>query len=236
MNDHTIPQMDLQAHFWDTWNISHRTSLDTDDYMQAQLTTAQRLLPAGLTLDLGCGTGWLTKALNSPEHPVIGVDLSPEAIAVAHQRAPSQTFLAGDFLTLDLGRVFQNVVSLDCLSHVGDQQAFVDRVASLLHPGGTFLLMTQNPFVWSRTSYLMPQGHGQIRHWLTPAQLRALLVKDFTIDRFTAIVAGGNQGVLRVLNGRVLRGLVRLGIGKTLRDRLFDHYLGRELVIVARRR
>ena len=43
---------------------------------------------------------------------------------------------------------FDLVVSADVISHVGDQQAFVDRVTALLRPGGTFLLMTQNGPVW----------------------------------------------------------------------------------------
>ena len=46
-------------------------------------------LPAGVALDAACGTGRHTAYLASAGHRVIGVDTSPEMLAVARKRVPA---------------------------------------------------------------------------------------------------------------------------------------------------
>lgn len=237
-----MPSIAQQAAWWDGWNLRNicDPSAPGDSYLHtyrlAQAGIAERYLAPGSTLEVGCGIGWLSNAIHTPERSVLGVDLSEAAIAHARQQYPTCTFRAGDFTAMFFAAQFQNVVSADVLAHVANQEAFVDRVAALLNPGGIFLLMTQNPFVWHRSSYLQPQGAGQLRYWPSLAEIRDLLAKDFKTEYVTGIVAGGDQGILKLVNQRLVRGVVRLLIGKVQRDRLFDHYIGRELVVVARRR
>ena len=69
-------------------------------------------------LDAGCGTGALALAAAERGAEVVAVDLSPQLISLAQERAGAATirFLSGDMLDPDLGR-FDYVVAMDSLIH-----------------------------------------------------------------------------------------------------------------------
>jgi ubiquinone/menaquinone biosynthesis C-methylase UbiE len=54
-------------------------------------------LPAVRTLDVACGTGFLTRHLHGE---VVGLDQSSSMVAIARKRVPSSTFVEGDALRL----------------------------------------------------------------------------------------------------------------------------------------
>ncbi len=54
-------------------------------------------LPPARTLDVACGTGFLTRHLRGD---VVGLDQSERMLALARGRAPEATFVQGDALTL----------------------------------------------------------------------------------------------------------------------------------------
>src|SRR5690606_24798056 len=116
------------------------------------------------------------------------VDLSPQSIGIASQRYPSIQFAAGDFNSMDLSGNYSFIVSADTIAHVDDQSLFIEKVAMLMPRGGLFLLMTQNPFVWNRSSQLRPAPDGQIRNWPTLRTLRRMLRKRFEILHVSSIV------------------------------------------------
>jgi 2-polyprenyl-3-methyl-5-hydroxy-6-metoxy-1,4-benzoquinol methylase len=146
-------------------------------------------------LDAGCGTGWLGNAL-LPFGEVWGIDLSEAAVAEGRRRHPGLKLVRGDVLAVELPAEFDLVVSADSLIHMHDQERFVRRVATLLKPGGTFLLMTQNRGVWRRKSTLKPLESGQVQRWLSVRQYLRLLGPFFTVERVTSLAPGGDRGVL----------------------------------------
>ena len=54
-------------------------------------------MPIARTLDIACGTGWLTQHLPGE---VVGLDSSPSMLEVAAERIPDAEFLVGDALDL----------------------------------------------------------------------------------------------------------------------------------------
>ncbi|MGH3080576.1 MAG: class I SAM-dependent methyltransferase [Gaiellaceae bacterium] len=54
-------------------------------------------LPSARTLDVACGTGFMTRHLRGE---VVGLDQSPSMIEVAREQAPHADFVAGDALEL----------------------------------------------------------------------------------------------------------------------------------------
>ena len=62
-----------------------------------ELTESIAALPAARTLDVACGTGFLTRHLRGE---VVGLDASDAMVAIAEQQAPEATFLVGDALDL----------------------------------------------------------------------------------------------------------------------------------------
>jgi 2-polyprenyl-3-methyl-5-hydroxy-6-metoxy-1,4-benzoquinol methylase len=242
MNADPIPTRAEQEVFWDNWNRQYRTR-GIDPFMSRQLSTALNWVktinePDTKVLDLGCGTGWLGGEISAGcGASVTGVDISEAAIQAARENYPAVEFMHGDVLTLELSRRFHAVVSADAIAHIPDQQRTVDFIASVLLPGGLFILMTQNPFVWCRSSYLSPKGQGQYRDWPGLLRLRKMLKRRFRVQHISSLVPGGDKGILRVVNSYYFSRL--LGVAMSVQDieRLKERLLiGRELVVVSRRR
>lgn len=98
-------------------------------------------------LELGCGEGDLAWDLARRGLEVTGVDLSPERIRGAAARsgdsaAASPQFVVGDLNTMELpSGPFDGVVAHDALHHVIELDALFARVARVLRPGGTLLVL-----------------------------------------------------------------------------------------------
>jgi ubiquinone/menaquinone biosynthesis C-methylase UbiE len=97
-------------------------------------------------LDVGCGPGELTflaAKLVGPEGTVIGVDLSPEAIALAQQRAAAAGLTNVYFLTQDIsdtGLVLEEpvdaLIGRLVLQYQADPAQVLRRLLTFVKPGG----------------------------------------------------------------------------------------------------
>lgn len=103
----------------------------------------------GAGLDLGCGTGRVTRLLAAELAWVVGVDLSPEMLALARGgvgrcAAGRVSLAAADMRSLALRRRFDLVTAAnDPLAHLGsgeDRDRALAAVAAHLAPGGRFVL------------------------------------------------------------------------------------------------
>jgi len=107
-------------------------------------------LPAGRALDLGCGIGIDTVYLTKHGWDVTGVDLTPQALAIARRTAASARvgprFLEGDVSRLpdlDVGDGYSLLVDFGCYHTLPDDRrdAYVAGVSRAAAPGATLLLM-----------------------------------------------------------------------------------------------
>ena len=98
--------------------------------------------PGARLLDAGAGTGRVGQRLHELGYQVVGVDVDPEMVQVARERAPEVPWHVADLAGLDLGTRFDVVVSAgNVVPLVADAvPAVVDRLARHLVPGG--LLVT----------------------------------------------------------------------------------------------
>ena len=101
----------------------------------------------GLGLDLGCGTGSMTMELARRGTDMIGVDLSPDMLSVASEKAETEgldiLYLNQDMADFELyGTVDFVISSLDCVNYITDKNT-LKRVFRLvnnyLDPGGLFI-------------------------------------------------------------------------------------------------
>jgi 2-polyprenyl-3-methyl-5-hydroxy-6-metoxy-1,4-benzoquinol methylase len=225
--------MDAQRAFWNDWNISHREQVVGPVSQRQASVILEWMRGLGRTdleiIDIGCGTGWLCERM-MPFGRITGTDLANEVVERARARMPGARFLAGDFMSLELGASsFDVVTTLEVLSHMGDQAAFVARIAQVLRPGGFLMMATQNRFVLERSGISPPQ-HGQLRRWVNRRELLGLLRPHFEVERAFAVTPAGHGGVLRFVNSikvnrfasrffgeaRVTRFKEALGVGWTL--------------------
>jgi len=235
--------MPSQVTFWNQWNAECReTSLEAVSIDQADTLTAwlEGLDRTNLDIiDVGCGAGWLCPRLVRFGR-VTGTDLSNDVLKRSAERFPAVTFVAGDFMALDFGiEAFDVVVSLEVLSHVADQPAFVGKLASLLRPGGYLMLATQNRPQLERNDIPVPEP-GQIRNWVDRVELAKLLEREFEIEQLVSITPRCNRGILRVVNSQKLNTMLStLGMGaarawiKTYQEKA---WLGWTLMVMAKKR
>lgn len=105
-------------------------------------------VPSRRVLDVGCGTGALTRRLaGATGAEVLGVDVAPHMIELARSRSHDDdvsehvSYVLGDFLELDLpDGSFDLVVSVAALHHF-DFDAGLRRMADLVAPGGRLFVI-----------------------------------------------------------------------------------------------
>ena len=98
-------------------------------------------LPLGVALDAACGTGRHTGYLVELGHQVIGVDSSPEMLAVAREKLPSVEFHQADLHELPVpDQAVDVVVCALALTHVPDLEAVLGEFARVLRPGGHLVI------------------------------------------------------------------------------------------------
>jgi SAM-dependent methyltransferase len=102
-------------------------------------------IPAGCRrgLDVGCGTGALTRSLRRVIPQVTGIDRDERSVAIAraHPQARDIGYRQEDFLTATLEEgSFGLVTSVAALHHM-DTAAALTRMAELLEPGGVLAVV-----------------------------------------------------------------------------------------------
>jgi SAM-dependent methyltransferase len=106
---------------------------------------AMNLAPGMHVLDAGCGTGealtWLHE-LVAPNGTVVGVDLSAAHLEAARGRLrPGVTILQADLLGAPLPvQSFDFIWCVNTIHHLRDPLQGINRLASLLRPGGRIAL------------------------------------------------------------------------------------------------
>lgn len=221
-----------QAH-WNKWNAQAREHGVGDVSADQQRRVVSWLEQINRTdldiIDVGCGAGWLCSSL-IPYGRVTATDLSDDVLARARERFPQVAFVAGDFAALQFEQAaFDVAISLEVLAHVADQPAFIEKLASLLRPGGHLMLATQNRPVLERFNRVGAPQPGQLRHWVDRCELTALLAPHFKVVEMRTLTPKANRGVWRIFNtGKIDRILApffgeapkrlkeRLGLGWTL--------------------
>jgi 2-polyprenyl-6-hydroxyphenyl methylase/3-demethylubiquinone-9 3-methyltransferase len=96
-------------------------------------------------LDIGCGAGFLARALRAGGHEVHALDASWPSLRVSQGVDASVRHLCGDALRLPYrDAAFDAVTSMDFLEHIEDPAASIREAARVLKPGGLFFFHTFN--------------------------------------------------------------------------------------------
>lgn len=208
--------LELQRGFWNGWNASTRERELGEISRRQEREVVTWLKSIGRKdlriLEAGCGAGWLVASLLAFGE-VTATDLSDEVLSRAAARVPEARFVAGDFMSVDLGAAaYDVVVSLEVLSHVADQAAFLRRIASLLRPGGVLMLATQNRPILELND-IPPPAPGQLRRWVDRTELRRLLEPAFERIEMHTVTPLARRGALRIANSYKLNKVLRPFIG-----------------------
>jgi SAM-dependent methyltransferase len=117
--------------------------LDSRPVERGLLRAFIELAGRGVIADVGCGPGHVTRFLAHQGADVIGLDLSPEMISIARERAPQLPFTIGSMLDLPVeDGAWAGAVALYSIIHFAESErarAFRE-FARALRPSGWLLV------------------------------------------------------------------------------------------------
>ena len=186
MREPTAPAYyDRRAPEYDDWYLGRGLYADRDrdgfDEELAEVCATLERLPRAKTLDVACGTGFLTRHLPGA---VTGLDQSARMLRVAAGRAPGATLLRGDALALPFpDDAFERVFSGHFYGHLdASQRERFLREARRVAP--EFVLVDASI------------GHSQVEEEWSPRVLQdgstwEVYKRWFTPDGLLAEVGGG---------------------------------------------
>jgi ubiquinone/menaquinone biosynthesis C-methylase UbiE len=124
------------------------------------------LKPGARVADLGCGSGAFTALLARAGYVCVGLDISPQLVAVGRRKHPEIAFVEGDIERLPFADAgFDGVLLSGVVHHFPDPSPCAAEVFRVLRPHGRFLAFDpnrMNPFMWlyrDRTSpFYSPVG------------------------------------------------------------------------------
>jgi SAM-dependent methyltransferase len=118
-------------------------------------------------LDVGCGTGALTRRLKPLVPHVAGIDRDEQSIrlALAHPGATGIRYLRADFLTASFEPAsFDLVTSIASLHHM-DTRTALRRMSDLLRPGGVLAVVGLARAAWpAELAAVIPAAAGTRLH------------------------------------------------------------------------
>jgi malonyl-CoA O-methyltransferase len=173
---------------------------------------AQRQKPGGVQriLEIGCGTGFLTRDIQArwPVAELIVTDLSPEMLA----RTARHAFVAGTFLAMDgesppfEGEWFDLILSSLAFQWFDDLPDALGRLASLLRPGGSLIFSTmgEGSFCNWREAHVDCGLIAGVPAYPSLADLRSVLSSyedAFAFDEIYPLGCDGARGLIAHLKG-----------------------------------
>jgi SAM-dependent methyltransferase len=119
---------------------------------EARYRWAAQLARGRAVLDAGCGVGWGSVVLSDAgATSVTGVDINPDALASARERAGDRDaeFQQADLQALPFDdEAFDLVVCFEAIEHVDDPSRALDGLARVLSPGGQLVISSPNRGVY----------------------------------------------------------------------------------------
>lgn len=155
-------------------------------------------------VDLGCGTGLLTRALVVPGRRVIGVDPSPTMLGFARKQpgADAVSWIDGDASAIaDDVQADLVISSGNSIMHVEDLPAALKHLAAALRPGGVISFESRNPAVraweqWTPEVSERETPFGPLREWMEVTEVEQGRV---TFDAYNVFEDGRQEVYTTVL-------------------------------------
>jgi SAM-dependent methyltransferase len=155
----TEPNAQTLREEFNRWAETGRGAEMEQDHLPITLPVLEkmRLGPADNVLDLGCGSGWLSRRLSKlvPEGRVVGMDISDEMIRVARRTAMDRDNLL--FINGQVDEIpwepnfFTHAISVESAYYWPDPAAGAKEIFRVLRPGGA---------AWILINYYRDNPHG----------------------------------------------------------------------------
>ena len=143
------------------------------------LAVMSRLPPGGVLFDIGGGNGFVARALVAAGLPAVVVEPGPEGARNARSRGLDPVICS----TLDDAGFAEGALPaaglFDVLEHIDDDRAVLQRLATLIAPGGR-LYVTVPAYQWLWSTEDAISGHH--RRYTTSGLTRVIRAAGFTVE------------------------------------------------------
>ncbi len=167
-----------------------------------ELAAAFALTRDDLVLDLGCGTGQLTRVLAPRAAAVLGMDPEPAMLAQARQAtaAPNVSWLLGadsdvGALTAALGRGRLAAVTVAQALHWMDHERLFAAARPLLRPGGGVAVVTNGEPLWLQDTTWSAALREVVSTYLGTPVHRTCGTDDASQERYAKALAAAGYTV-----------------------------------------
>jgi SAM-dependent methyltransferase len=140
-SEHGGQTLSVSDHYADGTYRWWHLSVPSPELLEA--ITEGWLPSAGYALDVGCGLGAEAAYLSGIGWRVVGVDLSPVAVAAAARLNPGPRYLRANLLRLPLqSSAFDTVLDRGCFHYLqpAERPGYAAELGRVLRPGGKLLL------------------------------------------------------------------------------------------------
>lgn len=128
-NDNASVDYDEVSRIYDNSRVAHAEVTE-------KLVRLMKLSHDSVVLDMGCGTGNYTAAIQQAIKSVIGIDLSTGMLGQAHTKFPSLSLIYGDITSLPFDSdIFDGAYAVQVLHHVRNKETFLKEARRVLKKG-----------------------------------------------------------------------------------------------------
>lgn len=146
---------------------------------------ARHLPGARSVLEVGCGTGYVLRALHEDAGlAVTGTELHPAGLSRARQRHGGAELLQADARQLPFDAHFDAVAAFDVLEHIEEDAAVLRELRRATRPGGGLLLtVPQHSWLWSpadeESRHVRRYTRAELRRKVVAARFLPTLITSF---------------------------------------------------------
>lgn len=153
----------VQDFFDEPKNYLARNSFD----IRVRAETTEALLEGrkfATIIDVGCGDGSVSLPLLSAQRRLTLLDISPNMLSLAKSRvtqglAANVDLINADFVATPFSSgSYDLVICIGVLAHVSSPRAVIEKIATVLKPGGTLILQCTDSAHWYRRLLSLYQG------------------------------------------------------------------------------
>jgi SAM-dependent methyltransferase len=151
--------------------------------------------PRDEVLEIGCGSGYYTRALVQLGAHVTATDLAPAYVKQARALAPEADFRVEDAQELSFADAsFDRVLMTEVIEHVQDPAMAIREAHRVLRQEGVLALSTPSRRAPMNVAYALKRrlrhfGFNEHLHEMTPGELRGILRPQFEIESFRRVNA-----------------------------------------------
>jgi len=148
---------------------------------QQRIRIIRKMKPSGRLLDVGCGRGFFLTMAESVRYRASGIDVSERAVAYASSIVHAEASTGSLQTLVTEGEQFEIITAWHVLEHFPDPLGELNRIRSLLSPGGLLFVEVPNlrslRFMLAREKWRGGDHPRYHRTFFTAHTLRLMLEK-----------------------------------------------------------